>query len=166
MILDAALFSPRPESTCSNAPAPTDLDPILSSIFSPCFCISLSSLLCILCHESEAHPLTSQRHPHSFAKTPGWHQERFLPLARQSRFTANFFGRNTYSRSPCFAVFWPKSSARKPIRINTYRNSCCNSFRSNTYRNGGRGDGSPSRSLPTSFTSRHCARLISLCPPL
>jgi hypothetical protein len=145
MTLDAALFSARPESIYPNPHPSTDLSPTLSPRSALCFPAALSSLFpalshegCILYHEIEAHPLTPQRHPHSLAKTPGWHQERFLLPLVNSRFAVNFFGRNTYSRSPRFAVFWPKLAASKSIRINTCRNSRCNSFRSNTYKNKGR----------------------------
>ena len=83
----------------------------------------------------------TQKHPgvtHSVFPTP-----QFFPTFKPSNLRifklAISFRSNTYSRSPCFAVFWPKSSAHNPFRCNTYRLSACNSFIRNTYKKGGGG---------------------------
>jgi hypothetical protein len=42
---------------------------------------------------------------------------------------------------PCFARFWPKSSAHNSFRIHTYKKALCNPFRIRTYeKTGGEGD--------------------------
>src|SRR5882724_8938914 len=65
----------------------------------------------------------------------------FLPLFNFEPFillSRNSFIRNTYRRSSRFAVFCPKSSARKSIRRNTRRNKPRNLFIRNTYKKLGR----------------------------
>jgi hypothetical protein len=46
---------------------------------------------------------------------------------------------NTSSQTPRFTVFCPKSSARNPGKINTYRKALRNSFSSNVYKKQGEG---------------------------
>jgi len=96
-------------------------------------------IFCIFAHQIEAHPLSLQSLPHSFARIPGCHQERFLQLLNFALFDflcPNSFRFRTYRRTPRFTVFWPKSSARKPFGINTYKKSRCNPFRFRTYEKG------------------------------
>jgi hypothetical protein len=109
--------------------------------------------ICISAHEIEAHPISLQSLPftqslegHSFlprsargAKTPGCLPGAFFPRALFNSVRPNSFRFRTYRRTPRFTLFWPKSSARNPLGINTYKKSRCNSFRSNTYKKPGAG---------------------------
>jgi hypothetical protein len=102
---------------------------------------SCPALFCSLLHQSEAHLLIFQSFLHSIQKHPGVTQSVFQ-LFNFELFnlrSSNSFIRNTYSRSPRFAVFWPKSSARNPFRCNTYRSPRRNPFIRNTYKKQGRG---------------------------
>jgi len=62
--------------------------------------------------------------------------ERLLRLFNIELFnlpSCKFFRIRTYSQTPRFAAFWPKSSARKSFRISTYKIWLCNPFRIRTY---------------------------------
>jgi len=120
----------------------------LAVLLTPPHSIPNSSLFCTFCallQKSGAHPLTFQLLPRSLQK-PQVSPKAFLQLPDFSQPSnlrtfkrAISFRTNTYSRSPRFAVFWPKLSARNSFRCNTYRLSACNSFIRNTYKKGGGG---------------------------
>jgi hypothetical protein len=115
-------------------------------LLTPPHSIPNSSLFCTFCtalQKSEADPLTFQLLAHSLQKrrvspTAFFKFRRSCSLhgsrnAFHGSRLPNSFIRNIYSQSPRFAVFWPKSSARKPFRCNTYRKYACNPFIRNTY---------------------------------
>jgi len=99
--------------------------------------ISDCSLLIVLDHEIETHPLLFQSFPHSFAKTPGVSSIAFLQLSNFALvdfLPYNSFRINTCGRSPRFGRNQPKSSARNSRRINTYKIPRCKFFRIRTYK--------------------------------
>jgi hypothetical protein len=170
MTLDAALFCPRPELARQSDLLPTHLDRSLIPTFSafpPPSSLTLCSLLHSCAKERTTSPLFSIISA-LFAKTPGCYQERFLsPLvSRDSPLTAldatltadlrvlTEISRNCPPASPLDATL-AGTSAVTPLEATLTK-----------MRGGGWGKAAGTGSVlsATSFTSFHCAKLVSLCP--
>jgi len=119
---------------------------------------ALSCEGCALLHQSEAHSVSFQSLPHSFARTPGRHQVRF-PNSVDSSQPSNLPTFNALSPLEATLIddlrVLPEISRNRPhatpAESTLTRNSRCNPFRSNTYKKQGGGGVIVLASLPSSI---------------
>src|SRR5882724_514907 len=136
----------------------------------PSACVLPSFFFALLHHQIKEHLPSFQLLPHSFAKTPGWRQERFsafnFQLSTVDLLSAlSHSGAKERSTSPSFSTTSPAlckntgMSARafpkfllatNSVERNTYGLRACKPFIRNTYKKQGRGrtNGRPSPLLP------------------